>query len=398
MAKRIFLWLHKWLGLITGLVVLIVSLTGCINVFADELKEYFYHERFFTESSKPQKALNFSLLRANAQKALGDRYKVSRCEIYPAPNRNWIFRASKTDPDAFGHWNYYKYYYRVYINPYSGKVIYVEDTKNEFFQLAMSLHLNLLLGEHIGGMITGVSVTCFFLMLLSGLVIWWPKRWTPKAIRTKLLIKSGTGPKRFNYDLHNVLGFYVLIPALIISITGMVFAFDWADHSVQFVANGAQVVKKRKIPESTPNKDYALLAIDGAVEQVLRKHTGADMFSIRFREKETDPLDIQVRLASKRTHRFAWYYFDRNTGKQILSYGDQDIKGGEKIKSMNYDLHTGAYAGLPTKILAFLVSLICSSLPLTGFMIWYNKQKGSNIKRARKPVGNIPVIKNLTSN
>jgi uncharacterized iron-regulated membrane protein len=120
------------------------------------------------------------------------------------------------------------------------------SSQNEFFQLVSSLHLNLLLGERICGIITGISVACFFVMLLSGLVIWWPVKWRPKVLRNKLPIRKGTGKKRFNYDLHSVLGFYVLILALVICITGLVFAFDWADSSVQFVANGAHVVKKGK--------------------------------------------------------------------------------------------------------------------------------------------------------
>lgn len=384
MVKKAFLWLHKWLGLITGVVVVIVSVTGCINVFADELKEYFYHDRYFNTPPTQGERLSFSLLRSNAQEALGKKNKISRCEVYPAPNRNWVFRASKTDAKAFGHWNFYKYYYRVYVNPYSGKVVYVEDTKNEFFQMVLSMHLNLLLGDRVGKVITGVSVACFFVILVSGLIIWWPKRLTFKHFKTKLQVKRGTGAKRFNYDLHNALGFYVLIPALIVCITGLVFAYDWAEDSVKFVANGGQVVKKRKIPKSTPNKDYQLTAIDSAMNTLLHEQANADMFSIRMREKKTDPFDVQVRTASKRTHKFEWYYYDRNTGTLLLHYGDQDTKGGEKIRNMNYDLHTGAYAGIPTKILAFLASLICASLPITGFLIWYNKHYGKS-KKKKKP-------------
>jgi len=374
MAKRIFLWLHRWLGLVTSLVVLIVSITGCINVFADELKEYFYHDRFFrAEDTRPP--LNFSLLRNNAQEALGERYKISRCEVYPAANRNWVFRAMKTDPKAFGHWNFFKYYYRVYVNPVTGKIIHIEDTRNEFFQVVLSLHLNLLLGEHIGGLITGISVTSFFVILLSSVVIWWPAKWKRKNLKAKVTIKRGTGLKRFNYDLHTVLGIYILIPVMIICITGMVFAFDWADSSVQFLANGAHTVKKRKTPKSSPSAEYGSGAMDRAVAGLLLRHPGADVFSIRFREKKTDPLDIQVRLAEKRTHVFQWYYFDRNSGELLMQYGSDNVKGGEKLRSMNYDLHTGAYAGIFTKIFAFVISMICASLPVTGFLVWNNKRK-----------------------
>ncbi len=369
--------------MITGLVVLVVSITGCINVFADELKEYFYHDRFFRVEDKSP-PLPFSVLRSNAQLALGDKYKISRCEVYPATNRNWVFRATSTDAEAIGHWNYYKYYYRVYINPVSGRVAYVEDTRNEFFQLVLSTHLNLLLGEHIGTWVTGISVACFLVILITSVVIWWPAKWKKKTLKSKLAVKWDAGTKRFNYDLHTVFGIYALVPLFIICLTGLVFAFSWADSSVQYVANGAKTVKKRSIPKSTPNADYNSSTLNYRMAELLKAHADADVFSIRFREKPTDPLDVQVRLAQKRTHIFRWYYFDRNNGKLLLKYGSNNVKGGEKLRSMNYDLHTGAYSGLFTKLIALSASLICASLPVTGFYIWWHKRRKSN-KRAAKP-------------
>ncbi|WP_214225513.1 PepSY-associated TM helix domain-containing protein [Pedobacter sp. B4-66] len=377
MLRKIFFWMHKWLGLITGLVVLIVSITGCINVFSDELKEYFYHKRYYVETEGNPKFLNFSELRDRAQKALGPDIKISRSEIYPAKGRTWVFRASLTDKKAIGHWNYYKYYYRVYINPYNGEIVHIEDSKNEFFQLVLNLHMNLLLGDAVGSMVTGISALCFFVLLLSGLILWFPRKWKAKAFKKGLIFKRSVGIKRLNYDLHNILGFYILIPAILICITGLVFAFPWADKSVQFVANGGKTVKKRIIPLSTPNEFYHPKTTDSAIAHLFQVYPQADVLSIRVREKNTDPMDVQVRLAKNRTHVFEWHYFDRNTGKLLMKYGDQDVKGGEKFKSMNYDLHTGAFAGIPTKLLAFFVSLICAAMPVTGFLIWYNKGKKS---------------------
>jgi len=380
MKRKVFFWFHKWLGLITGLVVLIVSITGCINVFSDELKEFFYHDRFYVPQPANTGFQKFSMLRSQAQQALGPKIKISRSEIYPANGRTWIFRASVTNKKGIGYWKYNKYYYRVYVNPYTGKVVYVENTLNEFFQLVLSLHRNLLLGDTVGGLVTGISALCFFVLLLSGLILWFPHKWTKKAVKKGLAFKRGVSKKRFNYDLHNISGFYILIPALLICITGLVFAFDWADQSVQYLANGANTPEKRVIPLSTPSVVYNQNAADQAISFLLRVHSTADVFSIRFREKDTDPIDVQVRLAKNRTHLFEWYYFDRNDGKLLMKYGDSDVKGGEKFRSMNYDLHTGAYMGLPTKILAFLVSLICAAMPVTGFIMWYNKSGGKKTR------------------
>src|SRR5690606_41313643 len=72
-ALPIFHWLHLWLGMVTGVVVLIVSITGCIYVFADELKETFYHDRFFIEASNIA-PMPMSVLRDRAQEARSEEH------------------------------------------------------------------------------------------------------------------------------------------------------------------------------------------------------------------------------------------------------------------------------------------------------------------------------------
>ncbi|RZJ83607.1 MAG: PepSY domain-containing protein, partial [Chryseobacterium sp.] len=373
----------KWIGLVTGLIVFVVSITGCINVFSDELKLFFYHKRYYVDENSAREFLPFTQLRETAQKTLNPDVKISRVEVYPGHNRTWVFRASSANKNAFGYWKQYKYYYRVYINPYSGEVVFVENTKNEFFQLILNLHMNLLLGDKVGTMITGISVLCFSILLISGLILWFPRRFTFKAFKKGLTLKRGVGLKRLNYDFHNVFGFYMLIPALIIALTGLVFAFAWADNSMQFLANGAKKTEKREIPKSAPSNGYPAEPTNKAVAAMLKKHPNADVFSIRFREKNTDPLDVQVRLAENRTHLFEWYYFDRTTAKLLMHYNDRNVIGGEKFRSMNYDLHTGAFAGIPTKILAIFICLICAAMPVTGFFMWYNKLAGQKKSKNR---------------
>ncbi|WP_242499314.1 PepSY domain-containing protein [Flavobacterium sp. 140616W15] len=52
---------------------------------------------------------------------------------------------------------------------------------------------------------------------------------------------------------------------------------------------------------------------------------------------------------------------------------------------MNYDIHVGAVLGITGKILAFFASLISASLPITGFLIWWGKQKFSKKGTTPKP-------------
>jgi len=68
-------------------------------------------------------------------------------------------------------------------------------------------------------------------------------------------------------------------------------------------------------------------------------------------------------------------YVDRFSGRLLGSETFKEKNNGEKLLRMNYDMHVGAIAGLPGKIIAFLISLICASLPVTGFLVWWGRQR-----------------------
>ncbi len=173
MLRKFSLWLHKWLGLVTGLVIFIVSITGCIYVFYDELKIITYPDRFLIgEPSNPQATPKpLTELFAIADAALPEGEKINRVDIYAAKNRTWVFRAMKLDQNKILYSDQTVYHKRVYINPYSGRVQFVENSKNEFFQLMLQLHRTLLLGT-AGQMIVAVSTVVFLLLCFSGLILW----------------------------------------------------------------------------------------------------------------------------------------------------------------------------------------------------------------------------------
>ena len=74
-----------------------------------------------------------------------------------------------------------------------------------------------------------------------------------------------------------------------------------------------------------------------------------------------------------------YIYYDRYTLKEIEReniWGKlKDANTADKIRRMNYDIHIGAIACLPGKIIVFLAGLIAASLPVTGFIFWRMKTR-----------------------
>ncbi len=381
MVKSWILWLHKWLGLLSGIVIVVVSLTGCIYVFHDDLKTWVYPEKYYiTDINKQSEAqpLPLSILITKAEEALGNSKKVSRVDLYPAAGRTWVFRATGVDESKTVFWKYYTYYDRVFINPYTAQVQKIEDSKKEFFQLVLQTHMNLLLGKAIGKPLVAWSTIIFILLILSGVPLWWPKKWKGKPLRRSLLLSFKAKKKRFNYDLHNVLGFHTALLALILCVTGLLFVYPGFKKAYVAFFNVMPANTTNTLASSVGNPSVAQpysSNIDNALVYSLTQHPTADMMSIRLRGAEAETDDVQIRLSKDKTSDFVWYYFARTDGQVSKVLTSENMKAGDKLSSMNYDLHVGSIGGFWTKILAFLVSLICASLPITGFIIWMNKSK-----------------------
>ncbi|MFC7525118.1 PepSY-associated TM helix domain-containing protein [Parapedobacter sp. GCM10030251] len=374
MVKAGILWLHKWLAIVSGVVVFILGLTGCIYTFHDDLKQICYPEKYFISSTGSNKTLPLSKLTEVATRALTDGEKITRVDLYPAQDRSWIFRAQSVNEEAFGHWNYFNYYKRVFINPYTGEVVAIENSKTEFFQVMLQLHMNLLLGKKYGHPVVAYSTLIFILVMISGLVLWWPKKWKGKRQRRSFWPKWSVKWKRLNYDLHNIIGFYSFLLGIAIGLTGLFFSFpNWKSA----VAKGLNQLNAKAQPSSEIAQPHisrqSVNPLDDALHYLLEENRGAGMMSIRLRNEDDRGFDVQVRLEEQRTGKFNWYYFEKSSLRIDKIDSHRNQAAGDRLASLNYDIHTGNIGGWPTKILAFIISLFCASLPITGYIIWINK-------------------------
>ncbi|HVI48847.1 MAG TPA: PepSY-associated TM helix domain-containing protein [Chitinophaga sp.] len=376
MLRRVIDWLHLWLGLASGIIVLIVSITGCLFVFQKEINEMYYHRQLFVTPPAQQAPLPISVLKKRAEQVLGPNKPLLNITTWKQPDRAWEFMTYKGNDTALTYFGAVEYYESVMINPYTGEVTGVLDYKHNFFSIVKSIHWSLLLNTPYGQPVIGWGTFIFVILLITGLVMWWPKRWTKAAREQSFKIKWKASIKRVNYDMHNVLGFYSLLIALVIALTGMVWAFKWFESTVYVVASGSTTPPDVKRPVSV--KTTAPVSADPldvafrAALPVLKDAKRIFVYPATFPEG----VHVIGGLKGKETYYGAdELQFDQYTGKLLGRRNDSHKNRGEKLIEMNYDIHVGAIGGLPGKIIAFIVSIICASLPVTGFYIWWGKKK-----------------------
>ncbi|RXM51311.1 MULTISPECIES: PepSY-associated TM helix domain-containing protein [unclassified Chryseobacterium] len=374
--RKAVLQLHLWLGLTSGLVVVIMAATGCILAFEEELKHIIHPNRYFTENIGNKK-LSLSELSLRAEKALPDELKIKRVQISSDPSRTYVFRTLKMDNEALTYWGTYLYYYRVYIDPYTGKVQEVEDAKHDFFEIVLDLHRRLLLGEKIGKTITGYSTLMLAIILFSGLIIWYPKKMSKNMLKGMFFIKTSASWKRVNYDLHNVLGFYAVIPLIFISYSAVIWNFENIDKWVKNTLNG-NAPTEQKAKSSIPSEEFTkreivLNSIGQKVEKDLIDKKSA---MINFPRSEEGTYYAELTYGNKQ-YQNEQYNFDQYSG-EILKYQDyknEKIGCGTALRERNYDLHTGSLFGVFGRIAYLLAGIIATSLPITGFIIYLNRKK-----------------------
>lgn len=363
--------LHLWLGLGSGLVVLIVSITGCLFCFQKEITESLHKEWYYlpgtAAGAQPRSLVT---LQQKAERALG--HPVSSIVAFRDPAHTWEFMAYKDNDTALTVFGAMDYYESVFLNPYTGEVTGRRDYKYDFFMVIKYLHWGLLLNTSYGQPIVGWSTLVFVILLLTGLVLWWPKKWTKAYKDRSFRIQWKGSLRRVNYDLHNVPGFYSLIPALIIAATGLVFF--WPPkipgppvmRSDSTVAPNASLVAAVAAPATTP--------LDRAWQTTSAEIPGAARMMLSPANDKEGVIYVYAYKDDETYYGYDVLQFDRYSGRLLDHHKNADKSRFQRLVETNYDVHVGAIGGLTGKIIAFVASLICAGLPVTGFLIWWLKR------------------------
>ncbi|MGU3374670.1 PepSY-associated TM helix domain-containing protein [Chryseobacterium sp. M5A1_1a] len=374
--------LHLWFGLSVGIIVFIVSLSGTLYVFKDEIQNSVRKEAIYLKKEDVgTKPLSINLLREKVSLELNEKYPVNAVEIPLDKTRSYQFQYYEKSKKG---WNYFQQVLinkQVYVNPYSGKIIAVYDEKYDVFNILKYIHWALLLNSEWGPYVVGIPTVLFIIMLITGIILWWPKNKNARKGRFWFSWENVKTWKRKNYDLHNILGFYASFIALLLCVTGIYFAFPYVKNTFTFALSGSWQLpkeKEMKSPDSLMAKKTDIFDITAL--QTEKLYPGASSYRISLngknkKGKELKNLPVTVYGLDGRFSERNVLTFDKYSGKLLANKPHHKLNTAEKYSNANYDIHTGSYFGIIGKIIWFIAGLICTSLPVTGFLVWWGKRK-----------------------
>lgn len=419
--RRFFYHLHLWLGVVSGLILFVVCLSGSLYVFREEARRLAAPEQFYVETTGAQR-LSADAIVEKVEAAKPGK-KVGSLTIPESPTRtvavvlNDAPKKGEKGPKGEGKAGAKpekggeaqkgrqggkgggkKRGETIYVNPYDGEIVGDGKTSvDDFFGFLMRLHRWLCLPTEIGRPIVGTATIIYVVITLTGLILWLPRTaaaWRRKSTwKTALNVRVRRGGWPLVFDLHNALGFYTLLPALILALTGLCWSFGWYRDAAGAVLGEAPFKAKSEKPESLTPPDGS--PRPATLEELIAKHNeldpGAGDVTISIPQDESTATTIQKGRVDgffilNVKNKTQWDRLDASVvsveryGKTVEVERFADKPFGAKIASSIRGIHLGDITGLSSKILAFLVCLIATSFPATGVALWVHKLRARNKK------------------
>lgn len=384
--RNLFRQIHLWIGIGSSLILFLVCLSGTVYTFKEEIQQMIEPERYLVKVEDATTKLPLAEIISSVESTTGG--KVMNVTIPGSTDEVYTLNVRAKDEQGRGT-NYP-------VNPYTGEITAEGKAKGDaFFMVMFRIHRWLLLDTNIGRPIVGVATIIFVLLIISGWVIWIPRR--IRMWREGLKVRA-TNSLRLNLDLHRTLGFYASLVLLVMALTGLYWSFEWyrdgmfkvfkVERSAARPAGGQgnnnQASKKET---GTENADAEEAIIPMLAYETYLTETDRELpYQGIYRLNVPAVKDNEVSITKVKTGFFASpsgdrVVLDKATGsvKKVEKFGDQPLNS--QIMRSVKAIHTGTIFGAFTKIIYFLVCLIATTLPVTGIIIWVNKLKFRSTNR-----------------
>jgi uncharacterized iron-regulated membrane protein len=227
-VRSIVFWMHLAAGVVAGLVILVMSVTGALLALKPQILSVIESKVRTVTPSSGAGRLGPQALLASVQAA--------RPEAHPA-SVTVLADPVASAAVALGRDG------TIYLDPYSGAVL-GEGSKGaqQFFRTVEDWHRWLAVSaEHrtTARSVTGAANFAFFLLALSGPYLWLPRTWSWSNVRAVIWFRTARNGRAREFNWHNVIGLWCAPILIILTITGVVMSYPWANATLYRLAGSA---------------------------------------------------------------------------------------------------------------------------------------------------------------
>lgn len=369
--RTIIFWCHLPMGVIAGLIILIMSVTGVLLAYERQITAWADTRGYRVAPPSPEST------RLPVETLL-----AKLLEIQPDPIPTSFTLQADPDAPAAAVFTGGRV---VFVNAYTGEVLGEGSKKiRDFFRVITDWHRWLGARNEnraIARAITGACNLGFLFLVISGFYLWWPRKWTWSQVRSVIWFKRGLPGKARDFNWHNVLGSWSAAPLFIVVLSGVVISYQWAGNLVYRIL-GETPPAPRSAPNQPPaqpgqrNEVRTQVKLDGlnqlwsrAEEQV----SGWQSITLRMPTSDDAPVTFTIDEGDGgQPQKRAQLTLDRN-GQITLWEPFSSYTAGRQARSFLRFAHTGEVAGIIGQTIAGIVSASAAVLVWTGLALSWRR-------------------------
>jgi uncharacterized iron-regulated membrane protein len=359
--RAIAFHLHRWLGLIVGILLCIAGLTGSFLVvmLSNEMYYWWLAQRFGAITPTQTKAAIPAIVE-QLQTTYANQNLTFDNLNFPPGNTNpyvaWLH-------DAVHH------HFAVVVNPYTGAIMGDYEYERTWTGVIWGLHVSLLAGD-TGIFIMGIVALFTVILGITGIVLWpgWRK------LATGFKIKWNGHIKRRNFDIHKVAGIVTAVFLVLTGFTG--FAWNIPQAHIEDAIYALTLTPKAPEPVSQPIPNQKPLPLEQLLYRAEAVFPDAKATSISLAH---EPKGVFVMAKRQANETAEWgntkVYLDQFSGEVLQIEDGQNPSRANTILNQFTPLHYGTFAGIYSRILYFFVGLAPTVLFITGFIMWWHRKR-----------------------
>lgn len=371
MLRNFWFQLHWLLGITAGTLLSVVGVTGGLLSFEHEILHLINADVMNVEPRNAPRLTPDELI-ARAKAALPDRPILS-VSLAGEPGHAATVVFTSTDPAARGG-------EPMFFDPYTGELL-GKPRGRDFFAGVMGLHRWLLAGE-VGKQLVGASTVALLVLCVTGLYLRWPRRFTD--LRRWFTFRWSLTGRAFLWNLHSVIGTWVLPLYILASVTGLYWSYEWYRNGL-FALAGVERPARMGPP---PGRDSGTapppaVALDTAWRAFTRNVPAYSTVRIQLPRRPGEPVSLNyLDPDSPHGRAFNQMRIDPATGAvlQHARYADKPLN--ERLMSSMLPLHSGEFFGTPVLIAMMVASLGMPLFTITGWMLYLDRRK-RRVKNAK---------------
>ncbi|MGI8503162.1 MAG: PepSY-associated TM helix domain-containing protein [Hassallia sp.] len=352
--------LHRLIGIIVGIVIAVIGLTGSTLVFWHEI----HHElnSGLTEVVPQEQRISIDEIEETVQKAYPD-WQISSIQMPRSPNNSYaIAITSKEDKQDKS--------LDVYVNPYTNAILGSLQWESTLMGIIYQIHESFLAGD-IGKKVVGICGILLVLLSISGVILW--NGWHRLAFGFKIRWRSPG--KLLNYDLHKIVGIFSVTFLILLALTGFCLTSVKETRQVMHYLTNTPSIPH---PTSTVIAGQTALKMSKLLELANNALTAGEVTLISYPEKPESAVSFIKKQPQEANYYGRTYIdIDQYSGKVLRI--DNPLTESLRTKFANavfsiFILHTGRYGGQPMRILYVVIGLVPTILLITGFLMWRQRQ------------------------